>query len=143
VDILSAKDAKSAKGPMSEAEENRIGAAIVDSAVAVHSILGPGLLERTYELCLAHELTGRDFRVARQVRLPLRYRDLIVEDAYKVDLLVDELVVVEVKAIETVLPVHKGQLLSYLRLGNFKLGFLMNFNVARMREGMTRLVNGL
>jgi GxxExxY protein len=128
---------------MPDAEENRIGAAIVDSAVAVHSILGPGLLERTYEICLAHELAGRRFRISRQVHLPLRYRDLIVEDAYKVDLLVDELVIVEVKAIETLLPVHKGQLLSYLRLGNYKLGFLMNFNVARMRDGITRLVNGL
>jgi GxxExxY protein len=128
---------------MSEIDENRIGPAIVDSAIAVHSVLGPGLLERTYELCMAHELASRDLRAAKQVHLPLHYRDLVVEDAYKVDLLVNELVVIEIKAVETLLPVHRGQLLSYLRLGNYKLGFLMNFNVARMRDGMIRLVNGL
>lgn len=124
-------------------DENGIGKAVVDSAVAVHSALGPGLLEKTYELCLAHELAKRAFQARRQASIPLRYRDLIVEDAYRIDLLVNELVVVEVKAIETILPVHRGQALSYLRLGNYKLGFLLNFNVARMRDGITRLVNGL
>jgi GxxExxY protein len=124
-------------------EEERIGAAVVDSAIAVHSALGPGLLEKTYELCLAHELTCRGFQTSKQVRLPLRYRDLVVEDAYKVDILVNDRIVVEAKAIETLLPVHRGQLLSYLRLGNYKLGFLLNFNVARMRDGIKRLANGL
>jgi GxxExxY protein len=128
---------------MHNCEEDRIGAAVVDSAIAVHSALGPGLLEKTYELCLAHELAYRGFDASKQVRLSLRYRDLVVEDAYKVDILVSGLVVVEAKAIETLLPVHRGQLLSYLRFGKFKLGFLLNFNVARMRDGIVRLANGL
>jgi GxxExxY protein len=129
--------------PVPEQQENRIGAAVIDSAIAVHSVLWPGLLESTYELCLAHELSKRDFSVRTQAFLPIRYRDLIVENAYRIDLLVSELVVVELKAIETVLPVHRGQLLSYLRLGGFKLGYLLNFNVSLMREGITRLVNDL
>ena len=128
---------------MHNIEEERIGAAIVDSAIAVHSALGPGLLEKTYELCLAHELKLRGFDASKQVGLPLFYRDLLVEDAYKIDVLVNNLVVVEAKAIETLLPVHRGQLLSYLRFGKFKLGFLLNFNVARMRDGIVRLANGL
>ena len=124
-------------------EAERIGAAVVDSAIAVHSALGPGLLEKTYETCLAHELTCRGFHASRQVGLPLRYRDLIVEDAYKIDILVNDTIVIEAKAIETLQPVHRGQLLSYLRLGEYKLGFLLNFNVARMRDGIVRLANGL
>ncbi len=128
---------------MHNCEEDRIGAAVVDSAIAVHSTLGPGLLEKTYELCLAHELKSRGFRASKQVGLPLLYRDLLVEDAYKIDVLVNDLVVVETKAIEALLPVHRGQLLSYLRFGKFKLGFLLNFNVARMRDGIVRLANGL
>lgn len=124
-------------------DENGVGHAIVDSAIAVHSAVGPGLLEKTYELCLAHELAKRTLQARKQVVIPLRYCDLFVEDAYRVDLLVNELVVVEIKAVETILPVHRGQVLSYLRLGGYKLGFLLNFNVAHMRNGITRLVNGL
>jgi GxxExxY protein len=123
--------------------ENRIGTAIVASAMAVHSALGPGLLEHTYELCLAHELSKRALRARRQLPLPLRYSDLLIENAYKIDVLVDDLVVVEVKAVETILPVHRGQLMSYLRLGSYKLGYLLNFNVAHMRDGIIRRANGL
>ena len=128
---------------MQKCEEERVGAAIVDSAIAIHSTLGPGLLEKTYERCLVHELASRGFHASKQVGLPLIYRDLVVENAYKIDVLVNDLVVVETKAIEALLPVHRGQLLSYLRLGKFKLGFLLNFNVARMRDGIVRLANGL
>jgi GxxExxY protein len=81
--------------------------------------------------------------VQRQVLLPLRYEDLIIDNGYRIDLLVGERVVVELKALEAILPVHRAQLLSYLRLGRFKLGYLLNFNVARMRDGIVRLVNGL
>jgi GxxExxY protein len=123
--------------------ENRIGTAIVASAMTVHSALGPGLLERTYELCLAHELSKRALRARRQLPLPLRYSDLFVEDAYKIDVLVDDLVVIEVKAVEAILPVHRAQLMSYLRLGGYKLGYLLNFNVAHMRDGIVRRANGL
>ncbi len=128
---------------MPEFDENRLGTIVVDSAVAVHSALGPGLLERAYQLCLAHELTTRGVQSHCEVKLPLRYRELVIEDAYRVDLLLNDLVVVEVKARESLLPVHRGQLLGYLRLGGYKLGFLLNFNVARMRDGIVRLVNGL
>lgn len=123
--------------------ENRIGLEVVSAAMTVHSILGPGLLESTYETCLAHEVSKRAFRARKQVSIPLHYGDLLVENAYKIDLLVNDLVVVEIKSIETVLPVHRGQLVSYLRLGGYKLGYLLNFNVAHMRDGIIRRVNGL
>lgn len=129
--------------PDAEIAENRVGTAIVASAMAVHSGLGPGLLEHTYELCLAYELSKRALRAHRQFSIPLRYDDLFVKDAYKIDLLVDNLVVVEVKAVEAILPVHRSQLVSYLRLGGYKLGYLLNFNVAHMRDGITRRVNKL
>jgi GxxExxY protein len=123
--------------------ENRIGTEIVDAAIAVHTALGPGLLESAYELCLAHELSKRGFHIRRQGSIPVRYDDLAIENGYRIDLLVNELVVVELKSIEVVLPVHRAQLLSYLRLGKFKLGYLLNFNVAHMRDGITRMVNRL
>jgi GxxExxY protein len=123
--------------------EDRIGTQIIDAAMAVHSALGPGLLENTYEICLAHEISKRHLRTRAQVSIPLRYGSLLVNNAYRVDLLVDDLVVVEIKAVETTLPVRRSQLLSYLRLGGFKLGYLLNFNVAHMRNGIVRRVNGL
>ena len=123
--------------------ENGIGTEIIAAAIRVHSILGPGLLETAYEICLAHEISKRALCARRQVALPLRYEDLLVEDAYKIDLLVSECVVVEIKALESILPVHRGQLLSYLRLGGYKLGYLLNFNVAHMRDGIVRRANGL
>lgn len=123
--------------------ENEIGQIVIGSAMAVHSALGPGLLEGAYELCLAHELTKRGMSVDRQVGIPIRYDDLRIENGYRIDVLVNGRVVVELKWLETILPVHRGQVLSYLRLGGFKLGYLLNFNVAHMRDGITRLVNGL
>jgi len=122
---------------------NRVGTQIVDAALAVHSALGPGLLEGAYELCLAHELSRRNLRVQSQICIPIRYDTMSVESGYRIDLLVNSIVVIELKAIETVLPVHRAQLLSYLRLGGFNLGYLLNFNVARMRNGVIRIVNGL
>lgn len=124
-------------------ELNEIGTQVVGAAMAVHSALGPGLLESAYELCLSHELSKRGLRVLNQVSIPVRYGVLIIENGYRVDLVVNDTVVVELKAIETVLPVHRAQLLSYLRLGGFRLGYLLNFNVARMREGIARFVNHL
>lgn len=111
--------------------------------MAIHSTLGPGLLESAYELCLSHELMKRGLRVRNQLTIPIRYGALSIDNGYRIDLLVNDLVVVALKAIETVLPVHRGQLLSYLRLGGFKLGYLLNFNVAHMRDGIVRMVNGL
>jgi len=123
--------------------ENSIGTAIVASAMTVHSALGPGLLESAYEFCLAHELSKRGLDVRKQVSIPIVYDELTIENGYRIDLLTNDLVVVELKAIEAVTPVHRAQLLSYLRLGGFKLGYLLNFNVAHMRDGVMRLVNGL
>jgi GxxExxY protein len=123
--------------------ENEIGHAIIAAAMKVHTALGPGLLEGAYELCLAHELERQEMSVRKQLLIAVRYEDLVVENGYRIDLLVGDLVVVELKALEAVLPVHRGQLLSYLRLGGFKLGYLLNFNVAHMRDGITRMVNGL
>jgi len=123
--------------------ENQIGTDIVASALAVHAALGPGLLEGTYEACLAYEISKRALSARRQVSLPLRYDELLIENAYRIDLLIDDLVVVEVKAVETVLPVHRSQVLSYLRMGGYKLGYLLNFNVSLMRNGIVRQVNGL
>src|SRR5580658_7117684 len=123
--------------------ENELGEAIIGAAMKVHSALGPGLLESAYELCLAHEIERRGLIVGRQVSIPVRYESLVIENGYRIDLLVDDRVVVELKAIEAILPVHRAQLLSYLRLGGFKLGCLLNFNVAHMRDGIARIVNGL
>jgi GxxExxY protein len=123
--------------------ENEVGTKIVAASMQVHSVLGPGLLESTYEACLAHELSKRALSARRQISMPLRYDDLLVDDAYRTDLLVNNLVVIEVKAVETVHPVHRGQVLSYLRMGGYRLGYLLNFNVAHMRDGIVRLANGL
>jgi GxxExxY protein len=109
----------------------------------VHAAVGPGLLESAYEACLSYELDRQGLPAQRQVLIPLRYEDLTIDNGYRIDLLVADRVVVELKALETILPVHRAQLLSYLRLGGFKLGYLLNFNVARMRDGIVRLVNGL
>jgi GxxExxY protein len=123
--------------------EEEIGHSIIGAAIKVHSVVGPGLLESAYETCLLYELEKQHLPVRRQVMIPIRYEDLTIDNGYRMDLLVCERVVVELKAVEALLPVHRGQLLSYLRLGGFKLGYLFNFNVAQMRNGIVRMVNGL
>ena len=121
-------------------EINDISGAIVDCALKVHSALGPGLLESVYEACLAYEIESRGLSVQRQVSLPVRYGDTVVEAGLRLDLLAANLVVVEVKAIESLLPVHTAQVLTYLKLGRFPVGLLLNFNVLRMKDGVRRLV---
>jgi GxxExxY protein len=123
--------------------ENDIGTAIIASAMRVHSSVGPGLLESAYEACLFYELEKQGFPVRRQVLIPLRYEDLTIDNGYRIDLLVGDRVVVELKVVESVLAVHRAQLLSYLRLGGFKLGYLLNFHVAHLRDGIVRMVNNL
>jgi len=123
--------------------ENRIGDAIIASAMKVHSAVGPGLLESAYETCLLYELEKHALPVRRQVLIPIRYADLMIDNGYRIDLLVGERVVIELKVVEALLPVHRAQLLSYLKLGRFKLGYLLNFHVAHMRDGIVRMVNGL
>ena len=126
-----------------DSTENQTGTVVVGAALAVHSRLGPGLLESAYGICLAHEMAKRGLRVREQVYVPIHYDSLGIENGYRLDLLVEDAVVVELKSIEAVLPVHRGQVLSFLRLGGFRLGYLLNFNVAHMRDGITRLVNRL
>jgi GxxExxY protein len=123
--------------------EEQIGRDLIGAALKVHSAVGPGLLESAYETCLLYELEKQNLPARRQVLIPFRYDDLTIDNGYRIDLLVGELVVVELKALEAILPVHRAQLLSYLRLGGFKLGYLLNFNVAHMRDGIVRMVNGL
>jgi len=123
--------------------ENEIGEIVIGSAIRVHKALGPGMLESTYEACLAHELQRHGLAVQRQASLPLTYDGIALNAAYRLDLLVDNKVVVEVKAVEQMTRVHDAQLLSYLRLGNFRLGYLINFNVALLKQGIKRMVNGL
>jgi GxxExxY protein len=123
--------------------ENQIGDAIIAAAMKVHSAVGPGLLESAYETCLTYELEKQRVPVRRQVLVPIRYEDLTIDNGYRIDLLVGDQVVVELKAIEAILPVHRGQLLSYLKLGGFKLGYLLNLQVAQRRDGIVRMVNGL
>ena len=123
--------------------EEEIGRAVIGAAIKIHSALGPGLLESAYEACLIYEFEKQRIGVRSQLPIPIRYETLTIENGYRIDLLVGGLVVVELKAVPMILPVHRGQLLTYLRLGGFKLGYLLNFDVARMRDGIVRLVNGL
>ena len=109
----------------------------------VHSAVGPGLLESVYETCLTHELRKQGFDVQRQVALPVEYDGQCIDTGFRLDILVAEKVVVEVKAVERTAPIHTAQILTYLKLGGFKLGYLLNFNVVHMRDGIKRLVNDL
>lgn len=122
-------------------EVNEITGSIVDAAMKVHTALGPGLLESVYEKCLKHELQKRGLRVESQVWLPVVYDGIEMEGGYKIDLLVEAQVIVELKVVEQILEVHKAQLLSYLKLSNKQVGLLVNFNVVHMRDGIRRLVN--
>jgi len=123
--------------------ENAIGEIILGCAIKVHSALGPGLLESTYEVCLVHELSKAGIRADRQVPLPVVYDEVELEAGYRMDLLVADIVVVELKVVEKLLPLHTAQLLSYLKLSRRKLGYLLNFNVVQMRDGIKSVVNNL
>ncbi|MGL4511827.1 MAG: GxxExxY protein [Lacipirellulaceae bacterium] len=123
--------------------ENEVAKSIVDATYKIHTTLGPGLLESVYEAVLSRELALRGRTVRRQVPVPIVYDGEIFEEGYRIDLLVDDLVVVEIKSVESILPVHKKQLLTYLRLSGKRLGLLVNFNSERIKDGLTRVVNGL
>ncbi len=122
-------------------ELNDVTGAVIDAALKVHSKLGPGLLESAYESCLAYELAQRGFSVKSQVLLPIRYEEQHIDAGYRIDLLVNDAVIVELKSVEKLLPIHKAQLLSYLRLSDRNVGLLMNFNEVRLKDGMKRIVN--
>ncbi len=122
---------------------NEISGAIVAAAIKIHSALGPGLLESAYEKCLVHELTRRGLRVLRQVPVPVIYDGINIDAAYKLDMLVEDAVIVELKASpEGITDIHKAQLLTYLKLSRKTLGLIINFNVVHMKFGIKRLVNG-
>jgi GxxExxY protein len=120
---------------------NEISGEIVDAAMKVHSTLGPGLLESAYEACLAYELRKRGLRVRTQVPVPIVYDGLVIEQAYRMDMLVEEAVVVELKAVTKVTPVDEAQILSHLILSRHRLGLLINFHVLRLKHGIRRFVN--
>ena len=128
---------------VAEKRENQISGIVLDAAIAVHTGLGPGLLESAYEACLCYELVSRGLKVQTQVPLPIKYRAVTIDVAYRIDLLVEELVIVEIKAIERLMPIHDAQLLSYLKLSIKKLGLLINFHVLRLKDGYKRIANGL
>jgi GxxExxY protein len=123
--------------------ENEIGKLVVDSAIAVHRELGPGLLESVYEVILANQLRQQGPRAERQVPIPIEYKGVTFDEAFRADILVNGKVILELKSVEKVTRVHKKQLQTYLRLTGFKLGFLLNFGEDLMKMGITRAVNGL
>lgn len=121
---------------------NQITHTVIAAAIRVHSVLGPGLLESAYQACLAHELRKRGLAVATEVPLPVVYEGHKLELGYRMDLVVENRVVVEVKSVEALHPIHQAQLLSYLRLSGIAVGLLINFNVLHLREGIKRMVDG-
>jgi len=122
---------------------NKISGLIIDAAMRVHSALGPGLLESAYEACLLHELRKLGLKSLSQVSLPVFYDSVNIDVGYRVDLIVEDSVIVELKAVEKLLPIHEAQILSYLKLSGKKLGLLINFNVVHLKEGIKRMANGL
>jgi GxxExxY protein len=114
---------------------------IIGCAFNVHSDLGPGLLESTYEACLEYELVQSGLKVKRQVNLPVKYKDINLETGYRIDLLVEDKVIIELKAVEEIAPIHEAQLLTYLKLSKIKTGLLINFNVKDLKKGIIRRVN--
>ncbi len=113
---------------------------IIGAAIEVHKAVGPGLLESAYEECLCHELALRGLRFERQVSLPVHYKGVKLDCGYRLDLVVEELVILELKTVESILPVHEAQLITYLKLAGKKVGFIFNFNVAVLKNGIVRKV---
>ena len=126
----------------SELTYNRLGTKIIDAAMQVHRELGPGLLESVYEVCLIEELKNKGLKVQSQVKLPLVYKGKELNKDFIIDLLVEDKIVIELKAVEDLLPVHEVQLVTYLKLSGMKLGYLINFNVSLLKFGIRRRING-
>ncbi len=123
--------------------ENDLGKIIMDCAYQVHTKLGPGLLESVYEVVLAHELRKRGLQVERQVAVPIVYDELKFDEGFRADIIVEQLVILELKSVEDVHPVHKKQLLTYLRLADKRLGYLINFGAELIKDGISRIANGV
>jgi len=122
---------------------NEVSGEIIGAAIEVHKTIGPGLLESAYEACLCHELTLRNLKYESQLPIPVVYKKAQLDCGYRLDLLVEKLVVVELKATESIQPIHKAQILTYLRLMDKQLGLILNFNVPLMRDGIQRVANDL
>jgi GxxExxY protein len=120
---------------------NELSGKIVDAAIAVHRELGPGLLESVYETCLAQELSGRNIQLQKQVEIPVYYKGGRLEAGFRADILVQDLIIVEIKAVEKLLPIHEAQIITYLRLSGRPLGLLLNFNSKLMKDGIRRFRN--
>jgi len=120
---------------------NQLTSKIIGAAIEVHKTLGPGLLESTHEECLSHELDQLHIQYDRQKSLPVKYKGQSLNCGYKLDLLVEGKVILELKSVESIAPIHKAQLLTYLKLSNLKLGLLLNFNTSIMKDGIVRIVN--
>lgn len=123
--------------------ENELSSIIIGMGIEIHTQLGPGLLESAYEECLYYELKSNGFKVEKQKTLPLVYKEVNLEAGYRIDLLVEDKVIIELKTVEELNDVHLAQILTYLKLSKCKLGLLMNFNVYRLKDGIKRVVNGL
>jgi GxxExxY protein len=123
--------------------ENEIASAVVDACFKVHIAMGPGLLESVYEIALSYELEKKGLRVVRQQAIPVVYEGIILGEGFRADLVVEDKVIIELKSLETVSPVHKKQLATYLRLSEKRLGLLVNFGANLIKDGITRIVNGL
>ena len=132
------QDTKTPRAPISD-ELDEVARQVVDAAFTVHSALGAGLLERVYETCLVHELAKRGVNTVRQVVLPIHYDGIRLDAGLRLDLLVEDCLVVELKAVEFLLPVHEAQLITYLKLSGHRLGLLINFNVPLIKDGIRRL----
>jgi GxxExxY protein len=130
-------------GAKAAKDENELSKIILDAAFRVHTAIGPGLLESAYEACLAYELRNEGLKVLTQVPLPLVYREVKLDVGYKLDLLVEDLVVIEIKSVDRLAAIHQAQVISYLKLSEKKLGILINFNTLHLRDGIKRIVNGL
>ena len=120
---------------------NNVTSGIIGAAIDVHRALGPELLESAYEACLAYELIQREMKVEQQKPLPLIYRDVQLDCGYRIDLLVDDAVILEIKSVDSLAPIHQAQLLSYLKLSGCEVGLLINFNVKLLKQGIVRMVN--
>lgn len=141
---MSTSPRQDAKAPGAQrTTENEIGRAVVDCAVKIHSDLGPGLMETVYEAVLAETLSQAGYGIKRQVAIPLVYEGINFKEAFRADIIVDDLVILELKAVDSISDAHRKQLITYLKLSGKRLGFVLNFNVALMRQGIYRAVNNL
>jgi GxxExxY protein len=141
--LISRSGAAMQRKIFSNMHENEIGTKVLDAAFEIHRELGPGLLESVYEAVLVREIEARGLQVKRQVPIPIRYKGISIEEGFRADLLVEDKVIVELKSVEKVIPAHKKQVQTYLKLAGCKLGYVMNFGEALLKDGITRCVNGL